>query len=125
MLRKKLLLTYLISTISILAVVGISALYIIRDTIDEQMQLLIQNSFSEGYKLLSNKVNTINSAILESSIDTQLQEHLQEIQDCILPQCEDLKAIREDTYRISRIFFKEEAINIYPVDRYGTVWEWN
>ena len=31
MLRKKLLLTYLISTISILAVVGISALYIIRD----------------------------------------------------------------------------------------------
>lgn len=125
MLRKKLLLTYLISTISILAVVGISALYIIRDTIDEQMQLLIQNSFSEGYKLLSNKVNTINSAILESSIDTQLQEHLQEIQDCILPQCEDPKAIREDTYRISRIFFKEEAINIYPVDRYGTVWEWN
>lgn len=124
MLRKKLLLSYLISTISILLVVGASVIYVVRGTIDDQMRLLIHSSFTEGYKLLNSKFKTINSEILEMSIDSQMQEHLQSTHVQQVPDVQSFELVRNDTYRLGRLF-SEEDITVYPVDGRGCIWEWN
>ncbi len=120
MLKKKLLISYSVLIIFVLAVVSATVAYTISTIINSEMKETAQTSFKEGVRILENHLSDWSSAILEISVDEQLQEHLD-----LLRTASDSASLlslqvllQHDSLRLGRMI-SGEALFIYPVSSDG------